>query len=113
MILISGLAWTITYLALIYRGFRDRTFGMPLVALALNLAWEFVFTFVHPPDETHILIVNGVWLLFDLIYCAAIHHQLRRDGHNPYRRIQARADTAPTSRPRSAGSAGSGVFFSG
>ena len=67
MILISGIAWTITYIGLIYRGFRDRTFGMPLIALALNIAWEFVFSFVYPPDEAYILVVNCVWFLFDVV----------------------------------------------
>lgn len=26
----SGLAWTVTYIALVYRGFKDKSYGMPL-----------------------------------------------------------------------------------
>jgi hypothetical protein len=29
MILLSGIAWTFTYIALVYRGFKDRSYGMP------------------------------------------------------------------------------------
>jgi hypothetical protein len=35
---ISGLAWTVVYLFLIRAGFKDKTYGMPLFALALNIA---------------------------------------------------------------------------
>jgi hypothetical protein len=42
--LISGLAWTIVYVASIRVGFRERTYAMPFGALALNLAWEFIYT---------------------------------------------------------------------
>ena len=38
-VVLSGIAWTITYVALVYRGFKDRTYGMPLAALALNISW--------------------------------------------------------------------------
>ena len=33
---------------MVWRGFRDRACGMPLVALALNLGWEAVAVFVYP-----------------------------------------------------------------
>jgi hypothetical protein len=38
--LISGIAWTIVYAASIRVGFRDKTYAMPIAALALNFAWE-------------------------------------------------------------------------
>lgn len=37
---LSGLAWTVVYLDCIRVGFRDRTYAMPVAALALNIAWE-------------------------------------------------------------------------
>jgi hypothetical protein len=40
LIAISGTAWTIVYISAIWVGFRHRTYAMPLLALALNLAWE-------------------------------------------------------------------------
>lgn len=37
---ISGTFWTIAYVQIIRLGFRDRTYGIPLVALAANLTFE-------------------------------------------------------------------------
>ncbi|GAB3404221.1 hypothetical protein GCM10027569_12140 [Flindersiella endophytica] len=62
----GGVAWTIAYLLIIWHGFADRTYGMPLVALGANLSWEFIFSFVHPSDQPQ-RTVNVVWLLFDLV----------------------------------------------
>ncbi|MBN3948462.1 MAG: hypothetical protein HWQ38_19190 [Nostoc sp. NMS7] len=51
---------------LIQRGFKDQTYGMPLVALCANLSWEFIFSFIHPHQPPQIQI-NFVWLMLDLI----------------------------------------------
>lgn len=40
---LSSLFWTLAYALIIRRGGKDRTFGMPLVALAANLSWEVIF----------------------------------------------------------------------
>ncbi len=47
--LASGIFWTITYILLIYRGFKDKTCGMPLFVLGLNISWEFIFGFMGEP----------------------------------------------------------------
>lgn len=41
--------WALCYIALIYRGFKDHSYGMPIVALTLNLSWEIVFALFIPP----------------------------------------------------------------
>lgn len=33
---ISGICWTIVYIALVYRSFRDKSYGMPIAALAMT-----------------------------------------------------------------------------
>jgi len=63
--LASGLFWTLTYVLVIRQGLADRTYGMPLVALCANLAWEFIFSVVRP----HHGVQHGVdiaWLCLDL-----------------------------------------------
>lgn len=58
--------WTITYIWIIYKGFRDRTCGMPLAALCANITWEFLFSVVmpyHPLEQ----IVTLLWFLLDCI----------------------------------------------
>lgn len=42
---ISGICWTVVYLELIRNGFKDKACGMPLFALGLNIAWEFLYSF--------------------------------------------------------------------
>jgi hypothetical protein len=39
---------------------------MPMVALCMNIAWEFIFSFVYPSDKPQ-LYVNYVWFCFDLV----------------------------------------------
>src|SRR5215207_3603612 len=62
----SGVLWTLAYLLIIRQGFLDRTYGMPLAALCVNLSWEFVFAFVYPHDLPQ-RAVNVAWLAFDLV----------------------------------------------
>ncbi|SCI77545.1 Uncharacterised protein [uncultured Clostridium sp.] len=57
-----------TYIIIIYKSFKDKTCGMPLFALALNLAWEFTFSFIYPPENLLIArIMFILWLILDLI----------------------------------------------
>ncbi|GEO68192.1 transmembrane-type terpene cyclase [Levilactobacillus acidifarinae] len=66
--LISGLAWTIAYIGLAYRGFKDKTPGMPLGALVLNFAWEVIFSLIYPPKSILALVViNTVWMILDVL----------------------------------------------
>lgn len=65
--LTSGISWTLVYLVIIYRGFRDKTYGMPFFALALNLAWEFLYSFVLGGSLSLQLVINILWFIFDLI----------------------------------------------
>jgi hypothetical protein len=64
--LLSGIFWTITYLLILHRSIQDRVIGMPMVALCMNIAWEFIFSFVYPSDKPQ-LYVNYVWFCFDLV----------------------------------------------
>jgi hypothetical protein len=72
--LASGLCWTLVYLLIIVRSYRDKTYGMPYWALAFNLSWEFIFSFVLRTDLPHLqlqLLVNRVWLVFDIFLVVA------------------------------------------
>lgn len=72
----SGLFWLIAYLLIIHRGFKDLSYGMPIVAFVGNIAWEFIYGLGLEPvcpltwtscPATAIQIRNAVWLVFDLI----------------------------------------------
>jgi len=61
----SGILWTMAYILIFRRGLKDRTYGMPLAALAANFAWEAIFSFLlpHKPPQ---LYIDRVWFLFDV-----------------------------------------------
>ena len=74
IMLLWGVCWSIAYLAMIHRGFREKTYCMPAFALFFNISWEFIFAFVmpllHPIDSTLELLINIIWVSFDaLIFC--------------------------------------------
>jgi hypothetical protein len=46
VIIACGLSWGGAYALIIWHGHRDRTFGMPWLALAVNVAWELLYTAV-------------------------------------------------------------------
>lgn len=67
MVLLSGIFWTITYVALVYRGFKDKSYGMPLAALALNIAWEITYSIIYPPHSGGMTasVINTIWMICD------------------------------------------------
>ena len=67
--LISGISWSTVYLVMIYQGFKTKSYGMPFVALSLNIAWEFIYSF-HNFRVDAISLQRGInifWFLLDLV----------------------------------------------
>jgi len=64
--LISGLAWTLVYLESIRIGFRDRTYAMPIAALGLNFAWEWIYALDGFAATNPQSWVNLVWGCLDV-----------------------------------------------
>ncbi|MCY0937703.1 hypothetical protein [Streptomyces sp. H34-S4] len=66
--LVSGVAWTVVYVEAIRVGLRDRTYAMPVAALALNFAWE--STYAVNEFRTGFSaqgVVNVVWAVADIV----------------------------------------------
>lgn len=66
IMMIGGLFWSATYVLIIRRGFKDKTFGMPMVALCANISWEAIFAFVTPHGAPQ-LYVNYIWFGLDAV----------------------------------------------
>ncbi len=65
--LISGICWTIVYLDGIRLGFKHRSYAIPFYALALNFAWELLYTYYGFQSTLSVqAAVNAVWLVFDV-----------------------------------------------
>jgi hypothetical protein len=64
---ISGLCWTTVYIEGIRLGLRDRSYAIPFVALALNLAWELLHTISGFQLGDRLQgTINAIWFLLDL-----------------------------------------------
>lgn len=61
-----GLFWIITYILIIKRGFQDKTYGMPMVAICANISWEFSFSFIYPHNHPQNMI-NMIWFILDIV----------------------------------------------
>lgn len=64
------ICWVIAYLAIVYRGFRDRTYGMPMAALVANLSWEAIWSFVLDPFSDYGHILSIPWFCIDSVIAA-------------------------------------------
>lgn len=67
LLLLTGICWTVVYLHLIHLGFKEKTYGMPFIALTLNFAWEALHSYINLKSnptsiETWIILV---WLFLD------------------------------------------------
>jgi hypothetical protein len=76
----------LTYIDIIKKGTRDRTYGMPLLALCANISWEFLFSFIKPHRPPQ-LIVNMIWFAFDVV----ILYQTLRFGPNEFKTVSPKA----------------------
>jgi hypothetical protein len=74
--MLSGVFWLAAYILIIYRGFKDNSYGMPIVALCGNLAWEIIFGLGLESgcpatwDTCPSALIQGrnfIWLLFDFL----------------------------------------------
>ncbi|MGI5429163.1 hypothetical protein [Streptomyces sp. CA-179760] len=59
--LLCALGWLVAYVAIVYRGFADQTYGVPLAAFFANLTWEFAYGFLLDPlgDYFHTASIAG------------------------------------------------------
>src|SRR5215831_3011909 len=66
--IISGVCWTVVYIDGIRIGIRDKSYAIPFYALALNFAWELLYTIVgfRANGVTVQNIFNAVWFTFDV-----------------------------------------------
>lgn len=70
LLLSCCLGWTVAYVGAIYAGFKDRTYAIPAVSIALNFAWECIYSVRYP------LVLNqyffqfffiSLWALLDVV----------------------------------------------
>jgi hypothetical protein len=81
LVLLSGICWSIVYIELIRKGFKDKTYGMPLFALGLNFAWEIIYSVdslvLNPASVQGV--VNLIWAALDAVIVYTFFKYGRRD----------------------------------
>jgi hypothetical protein len=65
---LSGVAWTTVYIVAIRIGFKQQTYAIPIAALSLNIAWEWIYS-IHdlanaPGPQAYI---NLAWAVADVV----------------------------------------------
>ena len=79
---LCGLFWTTAYVLYVFQARSDSSYGMPVVALIMNLAWEFVHTFIIQYMELGVSFTSlgywwtGVWQLPHLQLSYWVHSLL-------------------------------------
>lgn len=69
ILLLLGMAfgWLASYVLIIYRSIKDKTYGMPFIALAFNICWELLYGFILIPSKAGLQTqVNRLWFLLDV-----------------------------------------------
>jgi hypothetical protein len=87
--LVTAISWTFAYVLIIRVGTSERTFGLPIVALATSFSWEFCFTFVRPVVGIRQW-VDVVWFAFD----CAIGYTVLRYGPREFPYLDRRVSPA-------------------
>ncbi|MEK5231537.1 hypothetical protein MHB42_07130 [Lysinibacillus sp. FSL K6-0232] len=77
-----GLFWIITYLFIIYKGWQEKKYGMPMAAICANISWEFIFAFLYPQNELQ-RVITLIWLVLDIF----ILMQFLRYAPKEYKKI--------------------------
>ena len=84
---VSGVCWTIVYIDGIRIGLRDKSYAIPFYALALNFAWELIYTILgfRSQGVTVQNVFNGIWLTFDIGILYTYFRFGRKDFGSLYR----------------------------
>jgi len=76
LLVIAGvmfLAWTAAYLQIVRQCRRDQTYGIPLVVIFFNIAWEFIFSFQLVAPGVPVLVWgNRLWFFADVIIVSQV-----------------------------------------
>jgi hypothetical protein len=73
---IGDVLWIIAYILAIRKGFQEKTYGFPMLCIALNLSWELIYAAIFRFPDSIIDYLRWAWLLLDIV----IAYQLVRYG---------------------------------
>ncbi|KAJ3019629.1 hypothetical protein HKX48_001936 [Thoreauomyces humboldtii] len=62
-----GAMWITCYIAMAFKNHKDKSYGMPMLCLSLNLAWEIIMTTIYKVIVPEVYYASILWVLFDLV----------------------------------------------
>ncbi|PLB38598.1 meroterpenoid cyclase pyr4 [Aspergillus candidus] len=67
-----GIGWVINYVGMVYKSFKDQTYGMAIMPLCCNIAWEVVYGIIYPSKSLveQSVFLAGLTLNFGVMYAA-------------------------------------------
>ncbi|KAK7180692.1 hypothetical protein DPSP01_012998 [Paraphaeosphaeria sporulosa] len=77
---ISGILWSVSYILMTLKGYKDRSYAMPIYCLCLNITWEFVFGFIYGPG-----LVNQIVFAQYMVVDVFLFHSILKFGPNEWR----------------------------
>lgn len=79
----GALGYTLCYMLMTRQSLRDRTYSMPLFSLALNFAWETIFS-LYVAESRPEKATFGIWMVLDLgLIYAVVKYGEREWRHAP------------------------------
>lgn len=78
-------AWTLAYAQILRICFRQKTYGLPLACIFLNISWEFIFSFdLVAPGEDALVWGNRLWFFADCVIVAQVFMYGRNAQSHPW-----------------------------
>lgn len=78
-----GILWAVSYVLLTLRAFKDRSYGMPIFALCLNITWELTYSFIYPPDPFNALFFALEAVVDVFLFVATVRYGKHEWKHSP------------------------------
>jgi hypothetical protein len=76
---VGDVLWIVAYILIIRQGFKNRTYGVPMLCIGLNFTWEILYAINFPVTKSNLIEdLRWAWLILD----AVIVYQLLRFGRN-------------------------------
>lgn len=80
---VMALFWTYAYVMIIVKGFKDKSYGMPVFALALNICWELIYAYVEVKKGLPNGYAYVVWFFLDVLIFTT-YFKYGRDDFSKY-----------------------------
>jgi hypothetical protein len=78
-------AWTVAYAQIVLQCYRDKTYGLPLPSIYLNIAWEAIFSSnIVAPGVVALVWGNRLWFVVDAIIVCQVFLYGKADQTNPW-----------------------------